>query len=408
MRSRSNRSGERTTAISQRQTIIRQTVNHHSRKKVLIRVSSALALLLAWNGSTSSFTGQAQPIRRWNPLRAPAGGTFTGDQACAECHQSLVASQRQNSMWRAMETVAESPILKTYPALKFSVGQDAYEITRSSDQSFYAVPDGTGTISVPIHSVFGQGKAGQTYLLQYEGALYESRVSFYHSLKGLDFTVGSPRSAPQSLKEAFGRKIPADETLRCFGCHSTGAVSGGRLHTDRLTPGIRCEACHGPGAEHVAAGKAGQPNADKIFNPGRLSADELTQDFCATCHSGSDSVTTLRNAGSQINVRFQPYRIFNSKCYSNDRRISCTACHNPHEPLRQEMADYDANCLACHLSARPGSAEKVMSRDHAPFCKVATRNCASCHMPKIEPLGAHFKFTDHRIRIARPGEPYPF
>jgi hypothetical protein len=28
-------------------------------------------------------------------------------------------------------------------------------------------------------------------------------------------------------------------------------------------------------------------------------------------------------------------------------------------------------------------------------------------MPKVEIPGAHFKFTDHRIRIARPGEPYP-
>jgi hypothetical protein len=29
-------------------------------------------------------------------------------------------------------------------------------------------------------------------------------------------------------------------------------------------------------------------------------------------------------------------------------------------------------------------------------------------MPKVDLPGAHFKFTDHRIRIARDGEPYPF
>jgi len=28
-------------------------------------------------------------------------------------------------------------------------------------------------------------------------------------------------------------------------------------------------------------------------------------------------------------------------------------------------------------------------------------------MPKVEIPGSHFKFTDHRIRIVRPGEPYP-
>jgi hypothetical protein len=28
-------------------------------------------------------------------------------------------------------------------------------------------------------------------------------------------------------------------------------------------------------------------------------------------------------------------------------------------------------------------------------------------MPKVELPGSHFKFTDHRIRIVRPGEQFP-
>jgi formate-dependent nitrite reductase cytochrome c552 subunit len=39
---------------------------------------------------------------------------------------------------------------------------------------------------------------------------------------------------------------------------------------------------------------------------------------------------------------------------------------------------------------------------------VASERCVSCHMPKVELPGAHFKFTDHRIRIARQGEVYPY
>jgi formate-dependent nitrite reductase cytochrome c552 subunit len=31
----------------------------------------------------------------------------------------------------------------------------------------------------------------------------------------------------------------------------------------------------------------------------------------------------------------------------------------------------------------------------------------SCHMPKINLPGGHAKFTDHEIRIVRPGDPYP-
>jgi formate-dependent nitrite reductase cytochrome c552 subunit len=38
---------------------------------------------------------------------------------------------------------------------------------------------------------------------------------------------------------------------------------------------------------------------------------------------------------------------------------------------------------------------------------VSKNNCVSCHMPKIELPGAHYKFSDHRIRIVKPNEPYP-
>ncbi len=42
--------------------------------------------------------------------------------------------------------------------------------------------------------------------------------------------------------------------------------------------------------------------------------------------------------------------------------------------------------------------------------KIATEwlaGCAGCHMPKYEIPGSHHEFTDHFIRIAKPGEPYP-
>lgn len=243
--------------------------------------------------------------------------------------------------------------------------------------------------------------------MQSDGAYYESLVSFYNEIKGLDITIGQPRTVPASLKGALGRRLSTSEAVNCFACHSTGAVSGNQLHLDKLTPGIRCEACHGPGGEHVAAGKAGRPGAQLIFNPSRLGGDELTQDFCASCHRGNDEFALLKSMEVN-NVRFQPYRVFQSKCYSDDRRISCTACHNPHEPIQEDAAYYDSKCLACHAAGRRSAkpAVKPNAQASAPGCRVGAKNCASCHMPKIEPPGAHFKFTDHYIRIARPKEAY--
>jgi hypothetical protein len=351
--------------------------------------------------------GPVQKGRRfWRPTFVPVGTEFVGHQVCAECHESRVKAQQESAMGMAMEHMTESRILSLHPRLQFRLGKYTWQIIRDGKQSLYSVTDGKETISIPVLYAFGQGKAGQTYVLEYKGQFYESRLSFYGEIKGLDFTLGVPRTEPDSLVSALGRPMSKDETLQCFSCHTTGTVIGTKLHLDKTIPGVRCESCHGPGGEHVAAGKAGLPNKDKIFNPARLNGDDLSQEFCGACHRSAEDILSKPSLSGQHNVRFQPYRIFGSKCYSDDKRISCTACHDPHESVKLDAAYYDAKCLACH-QANPKLSRSSSSGRGAPGCRIGAKDCASCHMPKVDLPGAHFKFTDHRIRIAREGEPYP-
>lgn len=360
----------------------------------LLKYSLFIGFLLA---ASFAFPQKKKPM--WRPNKVPAGLTFVGSQACAECHASKVKSQAQTLMGLALEPVATSRILTKFPKLTFRSGPYSYEITRQGDQSLYTVSDGKDKISIPILYAFGQGYAGQTYVLKYRDAYYESRVSFYAELNGLDFTIGSMRAMPTTLEDAVGRPTPHDESVQCFSCHSTGAAAGGKIELGKLMPGVTCETCHGPGSEHIAMSKAGAPNnTEKIFNPGKLAPDDLTQEFCASCHRGVEDLFAMPKQGGLNNVRFQPYRIFNSKCYSDDRRISCVACHNVHEPMKTDPAFYDAKCAACHSKQEP----------QAKLCKVSTNNCVSCHMPKTDLEGSHHKFNDHRIRIVKPGEPYPY
>lgn len=341
-------------------------------------------------------------MQRWNPRRVPADAVFLGDQSCFECHKRFFAAHSQSAMAIAMEPVATSKVLSENPQLSMRVGPYTYEIKRTGKQSFYSVTDGKETISLPINYAFGQGKMGQTYVLERDGKFYESMVSFYNEPKALDFTIGAPRTVPQSLNDAVGRLLPANEVANCFSCHATGAVAGSQLRLEKFAHGVRCEACHGPGGRHAAAAKAGDNAPKFIFNPGDLSSDELTQQFCATCHRGSDEFSLLKSMEIN-NVRFQPYRIFHSKCYSDDSNISCTACHNPHEPLKENNAAYyDEKCLACHAVK-----DKSIKGGNEKACPVAVKDCTSCHMPKIEVKAAHFKFTDHYIRVVRAGEKFP-
>ncbi len=384
--------------------------SHNVRKNTLSLVVSIIYLMIfgvaSW-ASSSIFT-QKNFADRWHPRKAPAGTEFVGDQTCAGCHKSKVDSLAKSGMGRAMEPMVSSIVLTENPKMTFQSGPYSFEIRRKDKQSIYTVTDGKETISVPILYALGQGKAGQTYILRYEDAFYESRVSYYKEISGLDFTIGSPRVVPASLEKALGRRLSDSEARSCFSCHSTGGINGGQIDLGKMALGVRCEACHGPGGRHVAANMAGEPSANLIFNPGRLSGDELSQDFCASCHRGNDEFSILKSMEVN-NVRFQPYRIFHSKCYSDDRRISCTACHDPHEPIRQDVAFYDAKCTACHQlkdkSLQAGT--KQGDQNMLAACSVSTKDCVSCHMPKLGPPAAHFKFTDHYIRIVKSSESYP-
>jgi hypothetical protein len=96
-------------------------------------------------------------------------------------------------------------------------------------------------------------------------------------------------------------------------------------------------------------------------------------------------------------IRFQPYRLTESKCYdADDARISCLACHDPHRAVDSKAVDYDSSASPATPAARP--LRRLVA---------STTNCASCPMPKLELPGGHHKFTDHRIRIVRANEPFP-
>jgi nitrate reductase cytochrome c-type subunit len=125
-----------------------------------------------------------------------------------------------------------------------------------------------------------------------------------------------------------------------------------------------------------------------------------------------------------MNVRFQPYRLEDSKCWRNsngDSRLACIACHNPHEQLNQDASSYDAKCLVCHSAglttnnSAANSVEKAapMPRDNShetstpKICPQSKSNCITCHMPQVEVPTVHAAFFDHRIRIVRANSSNP-
>ena len=313
-------------------------------------------------------------------------------------------------MGHALSIASESDVLRSHPRMTFRVGAYSYEIVGGDRTNSYRVTDGNETISEPILYAFGNAHVAQTYVYRHNGKLYEGRVSYYTAVDGLDWTIGDALNPPPSLEEAAGRDISGDEARNCFSCHGTAAVADTKLRLDQLIPGVTCEACHGPGGSHAAVMLFAPGESAYIFNPRTLHAGSLSQEFCGACHRGVDTVAMMPDLGGINNVRFQPYRLFNSRGHDpEDARLACTACHDPHMDLKRGDVAYDRNCTTCH--ALRGTEQTTGKQNNSPpdkSCPVASGQCVSCHMPRVELPGAHFKFTDHRIRIARQGEAYPY
>jgi Cytochrome c3 len=310
-------------------------------------------------------------------------------------------------MGQASLLPSKSSILSAGTLLTYRDGPYLLRIEQKDGQEVYSASNGQNTISVPVLWAFGLGNAGQTYIFEREGTYYESRVSYYNQIQDLDLTTGHPRQSPSILLEALGRPISKDEMTKCFACHTSEDIFNGKLQIDQLRTGVTCENCHGPGSEHLKAVQLEATQSDvlgslNIFNPAKLEPVDVN-DFCGTCHRSTQDVLASRTRGI-LNLRFQPYRLENSRCYDpTDKRITCLACHDPHVDLGTNLVSYDSKCLACH--ARRG--DKTSATRKAPACPTAASNCASCHMPKLDLPGTHYKFTDHYIRVDHPGKPYP-
>jgi len=311
--------------------------------------------------------------------------------------------QARTPMALALAVPGANRVLETHPKLTVRKGTYTYTVETHGKESTYSVTDGAQTVSSPIHWGFGAG--AQTWVLERGGKFYESLVSFYPAIKGLDTTTGDERLTPHSVQEAFGRELSQDESKACFDCHATNTQLNGGLNLQSMKPGLTCERCHAGAGTHMAeiSLKKLGPAPQAL---GALSSEGIS-DFCGQCHRPWELVVRSGWRG-EMNVRFQPYRLANSRCFNGaDRRISCLACHDPHHDVVRTSSAYDAKCLACHASSSP--LVPATAAETPKSCPIAKTDCTSCHMPKVALPGgsSHLTFTDHQIRVVRPGDPYP-
>jgi hypothetical protein len=370
----------------------------------------AVSVFCAARGQDDAVSGlslvTAERIEKpgWWPTKGEAARSeYAGSAACAKCHEDISALQAETPMFHAASHPSETRVLREHDNMQFREDGYEYSLVREGDRTMLHITNGAHSLAAPVVWAMGNGEIGQTYLLKNKDTYYESRLSYFPAISGLDITPGHSHDSTRTLVEAVGTEQYPDTVKRCFGCHTTTSMVSGELDPEHATPGVGCEACHGPGVQHVKAAERGDDSVAIPFNPANLDPVDSV-DFCGACHrTPADIAVEKPGRIGVLGIRYPAYRLERSFCWgtSGDARITCIACHDPHKPLEKDMASYDSKCLQCHASkGHPAKANQGAA------CAVASKDCASCHMPKYELKTAHAILTDHYIRIVRPGSGY--
>ncbi len=226
----------------------------------------------------------------------------------------------------------------------------------------------------------------------------------------------------KSSKHASLFKPPPDSSPICNGCHTTHMNA---LNQTLEEDYVGCEACHGPGKEHIDCGG----DAEEIVS-------SHSADICGRCHSGHQSADDDRwmigyRPGMKLSdiaglklipvdpeelppsvADIHPSLTYNMWLVSGhgktpDRniqingkewtgQITCVACHSPHDsdhPFQLIMKP-EKLCAECHLqrAVQKGSGAKGIEETrslHTPS------PCFSCHMTE----------ANHLMKVLRPDDP---
>lgn len=367
-------------------------------------------------------------------LPALPTGEFSGSAACTRCHAAEAEKYHGHPMAASLAEIRLASSIESYDNTEFSpLPGLTYFVERTSDGVLHHEKrtDSDGNViydqAFPVSFAVGSGTRGRTYLINDDGRLFASPISWFTGPAKWDLSPGyQPQSNPR-----FERRV----SEACIACHAGAAVRR-TLEPDRfaevpfLEAGIGCERCHGPGKAHVDhhAGPRPGEGPDPIFNPSRVH-DARRDAVCNQCHlqgrrrvtrygrsefdfrpgmSLSDNwVIFLKTAGVESGAAAaavsQVEQVYSSRCFQQTGgALACITCHNGHgvPGADQKVAVYRAQCVNCHSGGRIECSESLDRR----VAVTAEDSCIVCHMPRVPASDVHAAQTDHRI-LKRPPPP---
>lgn len=410
------------------------------------RLVWVLPLCLLWQGcgaqAPETTTAEAAPI--------VAAARFVGRQECAACHATEMRLWEGSHHDLAMQEANERTVLGDFDDAAVTYDGVTSTFFRRGDGFFVRTDGPSGELTeYEIAYTFGAVPL-QQYLIAFPGGRYQA-LSLCWDTRPAD--EGGQRWFHLYPDEVIDYEDPLHWTgpqqnwnYMCAECHSTNLQK--RFDAGDNTYGtiwseidVSCEACHGPGSQHVAwarAVAAGDKSYDelehmglavRIEDPGRGTwmvspetgngirlappVDTWEIETCARCHSRRSVISEdyefarpienshrvalleegLYHADGQILEEVYVYGSYlQSLMYA--KGVTCSDCHDPH--TLQLHFPGDAVCFRCHSQSKYAT-----QKHHFHGAGTPGAACVDCHMPPKNYMVVDPRH-DHSLRVPRP------
>jgi predicted CXXCH cytochrome family protein len=395
----------------------------------------AAAVLLV---ATMTLRARSEPPVSQAITSGPAtGAAYLGSPACQECHEDQFATWKKSLHVQMTRPIAEARVAGDFsPGTRLTQNGRTYRMESRGGKYFITVAHGDRPAETfEIHYTLG-ARRFQGYLSRLpDGRIYVLPVFWRtDTAEWIDYAVIGPvPDGPHDYRQIWN--------VNCVNCHATNLAPNYSLEaatyaTTWTEMGIGCEACHGPGSDHVRLMRqdaargvtaAGVRPTDPeygarlhIFSP-RTAPKRQTFDACAYCHGNKNN----RFLGFTPGERYEDYALpfllsepipdndpqgdywpdgrpnrFNrpqaltlSGCFRKGD-VTCTDCHRMHgsendHSLKVPAARTDLLCTQCHqkLNAPGGSsvatAGPAMSAHTHHAADSPGSRCIECHMSDV-------------------------
>ncbi|ASP35651.1 multiheme c-type cytochrome [Labrenzia sp. VG12] len=370
--------------------------------------------------------------------QTPMPPDYVGSPSCTSCHQAEADAWATSHHAQAWMLPSKTTVDGDFENAEFTHrGRTTRFFQKNGDYFIETTDIRDGPKVLKVVGVGGVYPL-QQYLIETEpGRLQSLDVAWDQDLKTWYHIYENQELKPE---DGFHWSGPYKNwNARCAECHATGFQKNysARERTYASTQaevGVGCEACHGPGAAHVAWAE-NQGGAVKSPFPG-LGSTGLLVAFnednaeteiqqCAGCHARREPFEDgnplpgtpfhdayrlallrdgLYHADGQILDEVYVYGSFlQSKMY--EKGVRCSDCHEPHSGALRALGN--AICTQCHSEAGNTRFPSLTLKDyddpshHFHETGTAGAQCVSCHMIERTYMGIDER-RDHSFRVPRP------